>query len=831
MRIFKKCTALLMALIISSLCMIGIGADSSKSGSDLALDVVFVIDYSGSMKDSDPEGLAKEASKLFVDMCDAGQARVGYVLFGTKVDNEYNLTKIDSSASREAFRKSLGSIVYPVSNGTDIARGLTRAKDMLVKNASTTETRYPMIVFLGDGVPSSFEAGRTEQQHNDELEQTLKDLAAHDIPVYAIGLDKSGATDFSVLENIADRTDGNDDKAENFWEVDSADELPHILSEILAKQLRTEVGIETLTCNGEVQSVPVQIPTGTYLANITIFAPNWGKENRESIRLTSPEGYKIGWDDEDMVKRDSSSSYETIQLKNPSAGEWTLSFVGKENDKITMQFLNFSDIKIDLRADKTIITNGGSINFEAFCSTLIAGETNATIFDGADGVLTVKNLTTGAESQVDLALVNDLMSTAVQFTQPGTYEISAEITGKDKSFNAMTNTMTVTVNPYPLQSLSSGAETTYTLFSPFLGIRIKNNASIPMSDIISWDPSETLNVTPEPGGWEDKCSFDYDQAAGTVKVTANKSGNSVIKLKISTTGQELDYTINIKTIPGWLPVLIIIAAIALIVAIIILIIKIKAPRINGLLKISVMLPPELASMTPPEYEIDLSTIGRKGKVTLEAIFAANLTSGGQYSQALASISGFISKLAFESPNSAGSQLKIHLPKIDNSASVQFCGVPVTKAGVKSLSIGMPVNLVYSTMGSEYQFTFTLASGDWSGGDPFGGGSGSFGGGNDNGGFGGFGGGNDNGGFGGFGGGNDIGGFGGFGGGNDNGGFGGFGGGNDNGGFGSFGGGNDNGGFGGFGGGNDNSGFGGFGGGNNNSGFGNNGSSGGGFGSF
>ena len=187
----------------------------------------------------------------------------------------------------------------------------------------------------------------------------------------------------------------------------------------------------------------------------------------------------------------------------------------------------------------------------------------------------------------------------------------------------------------------------------------------------------------------------------------------------------------------------------------------------------------------------MGILNRKGKIPLDMILAADMTTGSMYSQALSGISGFISKVSLEAADKNSSALFLHLPATDKSAAIQFNNMPIEKASKQRIIANTSSTLVYGSFGTEYRITFNFGDSNW-------GGTG-FGGGNDNSGFGGFGGGNDNSGFGGFGGGNDNSGFGGFGGGNDNSGFGGFGGGNDNSSFGGFGGGNDNkNGFGGFG---------------------------------
>lgn len=766
----KKYGIFMLVLIFSCVLMLSLMATDTVSNSDLALDVMFVIDGSGSMNYSDPSGIAKEACRLFVDMCDYGQARAGYVLFSSKIAGYQNLTEMNSAELRSMLRKAIGSIQYPKSGGTDISLGLTKAMNTLIENNSVAEGRSPMIILLSDGRAEDVAKDR-ENVHVSEFEDTLKFLSERGIPVYTIALNSMGSADVVTMESVAKRTGGL------FFETDSADNLSDIMTKILANQLRSNINsIAEFTSDGTAQTVTIPIPNDSiYQANIIILT----SKGVSNLHLREPSGNEVVIPS-DRVLTSSSTCYELIKLIRPTKGDWQLTLTGVDKDQITINLINCYDMNFDLRADKYTASNGDTITFDAYCSNLVDGETDSSVFDGAEGVLTVVHNETGAEQQVDLAWTGDTMQAAVQFTAAGNYTVGGRIIGKDGNYDRPIQEISVKINPYPLALITDVSDVSKTLFSPFIGIKFMNRADFPLTDLFSWDKDATLNVTAVPGGWEEACSVSVDLMAGIVSVSAQKSGDAIINLKVSDSfGQSADYTIRVKVIPGWVPVVLLLAIIGLVIVAFWAIKKAKAPYLKGVLKIGAVLPIEMASMTPPESEIDLTALSRKGKVPMDVVLSSNLTTGGQYAQAFSSISTFVHKVEIEAGNADSSSLKVHLPAVDKSAVLQYGGMPIEKRCTKTMTINMPVVLNYNTMGSEYQITLSFASGEF--GNDFTGGFNSFGGSDTSGGFGGFGGGETSGGFGSFGGSDTGSGFGSFGGGTN----GGFGGNDTNGGFGSF----------------------------------------------
>ena len=133
-----------------------------------------------------------------------------------------------------------------------------------------------------------------------------------------------------------------------------------------------------------------------------------------------------------------------------------------------------------------------------------------------------------------------------------------------------------------------------------------------------------------------------------------------------------------------------------------------------------------SAMTPPEAEIDLSVLNKKGKVSMNAVIASNLNYSGSYMQALEGISGFIQKLSVEAANADCSALYLYIPAPESGVNIQFNNAPIDKKTKKSINAGMPAILNHASLNGSYGITFNFSDGAWgANGDIFGGGGGSF----------------------------------------------------------------------------------------------------------
>ncbi|NLF74562.1 MAG: VWA domain-containing protein, partial [Chloroflexi bacterium] len=215
---------------------------------DTPVDVVLVIDISGSMRDSTPEGISKlEATKhaaltfvsrfnLVPGMTQADQIAV--VSFSDDATLESDLTR--DQAALETIISGLRE-----SGGTNIAAGIEMATDILAgPQANYAAGAKPVIVVLSDGQDSSPGEVRDEA---DRARQLV------DAQIVTVGLGDPDDVDQDTLRDIADSPD-------LAFFTSSAEELndfyDHIALLVQPKTVATDLTITYTVNNQYFQIVP-----------------------------------------------------------------------------------------------------------------------------------------------------------------------------------------------------------------------------------------------------------------------------------------------------------------------------------------------------------------------------------------------------------------------------------------------------------------------------------------------------------------------------------------------------------------------------------------------
>lgn len=187
------------------------------------IDVVLIVDTSGSMKDNDPEAIRISAAKLFVDLSEEGD-RVAIVNMSDAQHTEVvlDLTEISqwldtTLIGRRAIKESLDTLAAPIGQYTYMGTSLNLAYDILDR---TQPGRRQYVVLLTDGLPTGEgEAVLSEAMDRFERKRFWK--------VFPIALGEGADYDF-LKNEIADRSGGVAFKAK------TPSELIRVYTEIFA---------------------------------------------------------------------------------------------------------------------------------------------------------------------------------------------------------------------------------------------------------------------------------------------------------------------------------------------------------------------------------------------------------------------------------------------------------------------------------------------------------------------------------------------------------------------------------------------------------------------
>jgi len=186
------------------------------------IDVVLLIDVSGSMRFTDPYRAALTAAADFIDMLTLGQSRVGVVGFSGIMQYYLPFRLIEDENIRAEFRDEILNFQYV--GFTDIGGALLIAAEVLY---AAENLQNPMVLLMSDGwIQISPQLARTEADSFNDVEIAL-DILERTVPVYTIGIHNPFGVDVDLLEMIAQRSDAFAQFTED------ANELPEMFISIL----------------------------------------------------------------------------------------------------------------------------------------------------------------------------------------------------------------------------------------------------------------------------------------------------------------------------------------------------------------------------------------------------------------------------------------------------------------------------------------------------------------------------------------------------------------------------------------------------------------------
>lgn len=165
------------------------------------LELVIVLDNSGSMRANDPQALARAAVERLVRNSDA-DTRIGIITFDSAVRLELPLTPVDRLAPA-ALGAALAGLDYR-GQRTDIPGAVERALYHLQDSARPEAAM--VVLLVTDGIVDTGDAARDRDRENWMLGALIGD--AHDRGIRIFGIAFSDAADFRVIQALARGTGG-----------------------------------------------------------------------------------------------------------------------------------------------------------------------------------------------------------------------------------------------------------------------------------------------------------------------------------------------------------------------------------------------------------------------------------------------------------------------------------------------------------------------------------------------------------------------------------------------------------------------------------------------
>ncbi|HBV87212.1 MAG TPA: hypothetical protein DEF42_11325 [Desulfosporosinus sp.] len=341
----KRMTAfLVLSMFLVTMALYPVRAQStSRDNGKKTMNLVIVLDRTGSLQQSDPHRLSSEAAKLIVDLMAEKGSKIGFVQYTDKVIDRLDITDINGQGAKNKFKAYINGLGLPKGQSTDSASGLKEGVSML---AGSHRLENPVILLLTDGKNDFDGSDRTPDISQRDLEQALETAKSKGILVYTIGLNADGSVDKDLLSRIAKETGGKS------YIVDRANDLPDIITNVYTDALGYKLmslGADRIKLNGKFDTYNFDVTNRSVVeANIVIY-----RNKDVQVKLIKPDGTEASWDNKRFIAAPS-QNYISYKIINPDQGKWRLMVQGAPNEEVKISLIYNYDLEIQMDPPSSI---------------------------------------------------------------------------------------------------------------------------------------------------------------------------------------------------------------------------------------------------------------------------------------------------------------------------------------------------------------------------------------------------------------------------------------------------------------------------------------------
>jgi|GEM_PF-4859630 len=443
----KRITALLvlsMFLLTMSLYPVKAQSISGDNGKK-TMNLVIVLDRTGSLQKSDPNRLSQEAAKLIVDLMVQNGSKIGLVQYTDKVTDRLDITDLNGQGEKNKLKAYVDGLGVPKGQSTDISSGLKEGVSML---AGLQMLENPVLILLTDGKNDFNGSDRTPDISQQDMNQALDTAKNKEILVYTIGLNADGSVDNDKLSRIAKETGGKS------YIVDRADDLPDIISNVYTDALGYKLlslGSDRNTLSGNFDTYNFDITNRSVAeANIVIH------KNRDvQVKLIKPDGTEVFWDNNRFIASPS-RNYLSYKILNPNQGQWRFVVKGTRNDEVKISLLYNYDLAIHMDELSASSSTGTEILVKAHFRRQGRAIGDKSLYKDMSAVAVVENISAHTSEKVPLTTGEKDYQGKIKFEQPGIYSVYVLAEGKALTRKSGPHTIQITEKNVPVMTYLLG---------------------------------------------------------------------------------------------------------------------------------------------------------------------------------------------------------------------------------------------------------------------------------------------------------------------------------------------------------------------------------------
>lgn len=332
-----------------------LAADISCTGEYKPLDMVVIVDTSGSMNYSDSTHMTSSAINMLINMMPAEDSRIGVVTFNTKptaltcdAAGNPTLLALKDFDNVKSIKKKVSAIVYK--GDTGIGNAIKMATDILAKESKSSDRQKAIILFT-DGMDDFGydQIGLARCKENQGV--AVQWATENECPVYCVGYDYKTASGensmgkngegITKLESIAKATRGQAKAITSIKEIE--DMFVTMLANICDLYYKP---IETVPGDGQRHKVSIPVGPEVIEANIRITCPTKDALSGGKIELYNPKDEKVPLQNGNGVRYDVDATAVSIKVLSPKTGTWKLILDGIQGEEIKIGLLEHYELGI-----------------------------------------------------------------------------------------------------------------------------------------------------------------------------------------------------------------------------------------------------------------------------------------------------------------------------------------------------------------------------------------------------------------------------------------------------------------------------------------------------
>ncbi len=518
----KRFMSLIFAVMIFLMQMCTTVISFAASTEANKFNVIFVLDASGSMNQTDQSGLRYDALNLFLGLLTENGNHVGDVIFTQTIDNTLNIKEITSQDDKRQVLENLKSI-NPSSGDTNIGLALAAATDMLDsgKNANLDS----VILLLSDG-NTDLDTKKALEESQYYKEYGIAHAKSSKYKIYCIGLNANGAMNGDELKSIAEQTGGQ------FVEVASPEDLSKVTETFYSMIYNTPSETERVIIgqDGTVKknfSVP---DIGIEEVNIVVRGQN------DKIELVQPDGSMVPQTEVDQMSL-KTPEYTIAKIPNPTKGEWSVVVYGNPGAEVTVTLISNVDLAVRAEAQpmNQVYKKGDKVKVLATIVSKGSDISDENIYNANKAELTLTNNASGQEEKIPMTVNNGKYVAEITLSDLAAYDAVVEVTANN--IKKSSDKLTFNVDNNPPQVLQDVVRDKIVLW-PFK----KNTKTYDMSQYVTDDADTVLKYNLEASSFKDgdvtidngiltvSPSIGVD---GTVTVTATDSKGASVPVEFA----------------------------------------------------------------------------------------------------------------------------------------------------------------------------------------------------------------------------------------------------------------------------------------------------------